>query len=115
MKILIKRAYDIAEKDDGYRVLIDRLWPRGVSKIKAKIDFWAKDITPSTELRNWYHENPEKNFPIFIKKYKEELKKNKIEIEKIKKKLKNKPKTTLVTAVKDIKHSHVNTLLNALK
>lgn len=115
MKIFVKRAYNIATKDDGYRVLIDRLWPRGVSKIKAKLDYWAKDITPSTELRSWYHENPEKNFPIFIKKYKEELKKNKIIIGEIKKELQKKSKITLITAVKNIEYSHVNTLLNALK
>ena len=60
MKIRFKRAYDIPSDDDGYRILVDRLWPRGISKEKAKIDFWPKDLSPSTELRRWYGHDPEK-------------------------------------------------------
>ncbi len=60
MKIKIKRAYDIPSDDDGYRILVDRLWPRGISKEKAKIDFWPKELSPSTELRRWYGHDPEK-------------------------------------------------------
>jgi len=60
MKIKIKRAYDIPSDDDGYRILVDRLWPRGISKEKAKIDFWPKGLSPSTELRRWYSHDPEK-------------------------------------------------------
>ena len=60
MKIRIKRAYDIPNDDDGYRILVDRLWPRGISKEKAKIDFWPKDLSPSTELRRWYGHDPKK-------------------------------------------------------
>ena len=58
--IVMKRAYDPASDTDGYRVLIDRLWPRGVSKIKARIDAWEKDIAPSPELRKWYGHDPAK-------------------------------------------------------
>ena len=60
MEINIKRAYDSPGDDDGYRILVDRLWPRGISKEKAKIDFWPKELAPSTELRRWYGHDPEK-------------------------------------------------------
>jgi uncharacterized protein YeaO (DUF488 family) len=53
--IRTKRVYEPAEESDGFRVLVDRLWPRGLTKEKARIDLWAKDIAPSTELRQWYH------------------------------------------------------------
>ena len=54
MTIRIKRIYDIPSEYDGKRILIDRLWPRGVSKVKAQLDMWLKDVAPSTELRTWY-------------------------------------------------------------
>ena len=60
MEIKIKRAYDSPSDDDGYRILVDRLWPRGISKEKAKVDFWPKELAPSTELRRWYGHDPEK-------------------------------------------------------
>ena len=58
--IRIKRAYDRPEKSDGYRVLVDRLWPRGVKKEQGRIDDWAKDLAPSTELRKWFSHDPDK-------------------------------------------------------
>jgi uncharacterized protein YeaO (DUF488 family) len=60
MMIRIKRAYESPTKDDGRRILVDRLWPRGISKEKAKIDLWPKELAPSTELRRWYGHDPEK-------------------------------------------------------
>ena len=71
--VVTKRAYEPAEHSDGYRVLIDRLWPRGVSKARARIDAWEKDIAPSAELRTWYEHDPGK-WPEFQKRYKAELK-----------------------------------------
>lgn len=71
--VVTKRVYEPYESSDGYRVLIDRLWPRGVSKEKAHVDSWAKEIAPSTELRSWYGHDPEK-WPEFQKRYKDELK-----------------------------------------
>lgn len=71
--IVSKRAYDVAVASDGYRVLIDRLWPRGVSKVKAQLDAWEKDIAPSSELREWYKHDPAR-WPEFQKRYTEELK-----------------------------------------
>ena len=60
MKIKIKRVYEEATRSDGRRILIDRLWPRGLSKENAKIDFWAKSVSPSTDLRRWYQHDAEK-------------------------------------------------------
>ena len=58
--IRLKRAYDEPSKQDGMRILVERLWPRGVSKEKAAVDLWLKDLAPSTELRKWYGHDPEK-------------------------------------------------------
>lgn len=71
--IAIKRAYEPSAPSDGYRVLIDRLWPRGVSKADARLDDWAKDVAPSRELREWYGHDPDK-WPEFQKRYRKELK-----------------------------------------
>ncbi len=71
--IKLKRAYDPASKDDGLRILVERLWPRGVSKKKAAIDLWLKAISPSPELRQWYGHDPAK-WQQFRKKYWAELK-----------------------------------------
>lgn len=70
--ITMKRAYEPASDADGYRVLVDRLWPRGISKAKARIDAWEKDIAPSAELREWYGHDPAK-WPEFRKRYTQEL------------------------------------------
>lgn len=70
-----KRIYEDASESDGYRVLVDRLWPRGVSKERAHLDEWAKDIAPSNELRTWYGHDPAK-FKDFSKKYIEEIQQN---------------------------------------
>jgi len=72
MRYVIKRVYEPASDDDGFRVLVDRVWPRGVSKEKAHLDLWAKDIAPSTELRKWYGHVPER-FGEFARRYREEL------------------------------------------
>ncbi|TXE09158.1 DUF488 domain-containing protein [Gelidibacter salicanalis] len=71
--IKIKRIYDEPTKSDGYRVLVDRIWPRGISKEDAKLDDWLKEIAPSTPLRKWFDHDPEK-FEVFSEKYKLELK-----------------------------------------
>ena len=71
--VVTKRVYEPAAPSDGYRVLIDRLWPRGVSKVKAQLDAWEKDVAPSAELRKWYQHEPSK-WPEFQKRYKQELK-----------------------------------------
>src|SRR5574340_1218888 len=73
MSIDIKRAYEPAASADGYRVLVDRLWPRGIRKEAAHIDRWAKELSPSTELREWFGHDPDK-WREFQKRYRAELK-----------------------------------------
>ena len=73
MAIHIKRIYDPVSKTDGYRILVDRLWPRGIKKEDAHIDKWMKEVAPSTALRKWFNHEPEK-WPQFITKYRAELK-----------------------------------------
>lgn len=70
--VRVRRVYDGVEDDDGQRVLVDRLWPRGLSKQKARLDDWCKDVAPSTELREWYQHDPAK-FDEFAKRYRQEL------------------------------------------
>jgi len=72
MRIAAKRAYTEPAPGDGFRILIDRLWPRGIGKEKARIDLWLKDVAPSTELRKWFGHDPAK-WPGFQRRYREEL------------------------------------------
>ncbi len=72
MNIEIKRIYDLAEAHDGKRILVDRLWPRGISKEKAKLDDWLKDIAPSQQLRVWFGHKPDR-FNEFVERYRLEL------------------------------------------
>lgn len=73
-EIKLKRVYADYEESDGFRVLVDKLWPRGIKKEYLKLDLWAKDITPSTELRKWFHEDQEGRFEKFAELYTDELK-----------------------------------------
>lgn len=75
MTVQIKRVYEEPAPTDGYRVLVDRLWPRGVSKDRAKLDLWLKEVAPSSELREWFGHVPER-FTEFSKKYEAELTNN---------------------------------------
>jgi len=77
MQLKLERIYTKPVDLDGYRLLVDRLWPRGISKVNAHLDDWVKDIGPSTELRKWFNHEPEK-YPEFVKRYQEELKVNKL-------------------------------------
>ncbi|PIC87822.1 hypothetical protein CSV72_01330 [Sporosarcina sp. P20a] len=104
MPVQIKRVYDDAEKADGLRVLVDRFWPRGVSKEDAQVDEWLKDVGPSKEIRKWFDHDPDK-FEDFKKKYKEELKDNEEQQEELEKlkdwTKKHKKNITLVFGAKD--------------
>lgn len=97
--IQIKRVYEDKSKDDGYRVFVDRLWPRGVSKEDAHFDEWMKELAPSTELRKWFDHKPER-FEEFSKRYKKELAEQKELLDKLKE-LAKKKKVTLLFAAKD--------------
>ena len=87
MKIKIKRVYEKPDKDDGIRILVDRLWPRGLTREKASIDLWLKDIAPSAELRKWFGHDPEK-WDEFRKRYRHELKEDEESVTLLKDKIK---------------------------
>ncbi|MDE6368258.1 MAG: DUF488 family protein, partial [Muribaculaceae bacterium] len=74
--IKIKRAYDPVSNEDGFRVYVDRLWPRGLSHETFHYDLWDKEISPSTELREWFHQDPDNRWDEFKKRYLDELKAN---------------------------------------
>jgi uncharacterized protein YeaO (DUF488 family) len=99
----IKRVYESPAKDDGTRILIDRLWPRGLTKEKAAIDLWLKDIAPSTELRKWFGHDPKK-WNAFQKRYRQELEENKETVALLKSQLKKGP-VSLVYGAKDELHN----------
>jgi len=94
MRLQLKRIYDPPADIDGLRILVDRLWPRGLSKADAKIDFWAKEVAPSSELRRWYHHEPEK-WPEFKRKYLIELQNNPEAVQELIAKIENKNATLL--------------------
>ncbi len=102
MIIKVKRIYEAYSEQDGVRVLVDRLWPRGIKKENAKIDFWMKDIAPSNELRNWFSHDPKK-WNEFKKKYFAELKKNKMLCSELINK--GKHTLTLLYGAKDEEHN----------
>ncbi len=79
MKLKIRRVYEKPSEDDGKRILVDRLWPRGLTKEKAAVDLWLKEIAPGTELRKWFGHDPAK-WKEFQKRYHQELKKNKEQV-----------------------------------
>lgn len=110
--IAIKRVYEKAEKADGFRVLVDRLWPRGLSKEKANVDLWLKEISPSMALRKWFNHDPEK-WKEFQKKYNAELKDHKEELQILKQKIAE-GKVTLVYGAKDEIHNDAVVLRDLL-
>jgi len=103
--IKVKRIYDTYEKEDGYRILVDRLWPRGLSKNKAKVDLWLKDIAPSDKLRKWFSHDPKK-WEDFRNKYKNELKSKNEIIKKIRQIEKEKNVITFLYSAKDREHNN---------
>ena len=103
MKLRIKRAYETPAAEDGYRILVDRLWPRGLTKEKARIDLWLKDIAPSNELRKWFAHDPDK-WPAFKAKYLQELKSKNEALSELHSKLKE-GAVTLIYAARDEQHN----------
>ena len=101
--IHIKRVYEPYSPQDGKRILIDRLWPRGLRKDAARIDVWLKDIAPSTELRQWFGHDPAR-WPEFQKRYRQELDANSAAVGELRKELKDHT-ATLVYGAKDEKHN----------
>jgi uncharacterized protein YeaO (DUF488 family) len=111
--IKIKRIYEKYSLDDGHRILIDRLWPRGVSKINAHVNLWFKEIAPTDSLRKWFSHDPKK-WEVFKKKYIKELKENKSSLDKIKNLKKEHKIITLVFSAKDEQHNNAVVLIGFL-
>lgn len=112
--INIKRIYEAASSNDGLRILVDRLWPRGISKEEAKIDLWIKDIAPSTELRRWFHHDPSKWLD-FQEKYTNELKRNMTSVSKLKNQVDRSSKVTFLYGAKDSQHNQALVLKKFIK
>jgi uncharacterized protein YeaO (DUF488 family) len=112
--IRIKRVYDFPTEVDGFRILIDRLWPRGMSKEKAKLDLWMKDIAPSEQLRTWFNHEPSK-WGEFQKKYKTELSEKQAAIKRLEQLEKEKGLITLIYSAKDTEHNNALALKSILE
>lgn len=112
--IQVKRIYDSVTEDDGYRVLIDRLWPRGFSKEDAKVDLWMKEIAPSTELRKWFDHDPDK-WMEFKQRFKDELVNKKELIDQLLKLEKEKKVITLLFSAKDREKNQAMVLIEVLR
>jgi len=112
--IKIKRVYDKYEKEDGYRILVDRLWPRGLSKNKARVDLWLKEIAPSDKLRKWFSHDPKK-WGNFRNRYENELKSKSAMIRKIKQIEKVKKTVTLLFSAKDERRNNAIVLQKILQ
>ncbi len=115
MPIITKRIYDAPEKSDGYRILVDRLWPRGISKDSAHIDEWLKELAPSDALRKWFHHDSER-WQEFQKRYTTEL--NSPALQEILQRLgamAKKKKVTLLFGAKDIEHNNAVLLASFIK
>lgn len=115
MTVKIKRVYEEKSTEDGKRVLVDRVWPRGVSKEKAALDEWFKEIGPTKELRQWFNHDPEK-YEAFKTSYKKELQdgEQKAEYDKLKAIEKESDTVTLVYSAKDEEHNQAQVLKEML-
>ena len=111
--IAIKRAYDNPARQDGVRILIDRLWPRGVSKNKLKLDAWPRELAPSTGLRKWYGHDPAR-FAEFRRRYKAELAQRPDELSTLRDMVKGRT-ATLITATHEVDLSHAEVMRSILK
>jgi uncharacterized protein YeaO (DUF488 family) len=108
MSVETKRVYESASADDGYRVLIDRLWPRGLAKADARVDAWARTLAPSDELRRWFAHRPER-FDEFRRRYTDELREHADEVAELRRRARG-GKVTLVYAARDSEHSNAAVL-----
>jgi uncharacterized protein YeaO (DUF488 family) len=113
MNVKLKRAYEKPDEADGTRILVDRLWPRGLTKRKASIDLWLKEIAPSTELRKWFGHDPKK-WRSFRGRYQTELKHHADQLKLLKSKVKKGP-VTLVYGARDQEHNEAVVLKQFLK
>jgi uncharacterized protein YeaO (DUF488 family) len=113
MDIRLKRAYEPASARDGYRVLVDRLWPRGVSKRQAKLDEWAKELAPSSQLREWFGHEPTR-FPEFRRRYIDELRADAPRLKELRRRARTRT-LTLVYSAHDSEHNDAVVLAEVLR
>ncbi len=113
MPIVLKRAYEKATQEDGYRVLVDRMWPRGISKDKAKLDEWIRGVAPSDQLRKWYH-GGHSNWDEFRRRYLSELKSHRDELRRLAQRAKRE-RVTLVFSSSDEERNNAVVLKQYLK
>ncbi|HAU0968314.1 TPA: DUF488 family protein [Legionella pneumophila] len=111
MNIQVKRIYEESNESDGFRILVDRLWPRGIKKTEANIDLWLKDIAPSDSLRKWFNHDPKK-WTEFQKRYAQEIIDKQEDIDIILKE--GKKRVTLLFSSKETEHNNAVALLNIL-
>jgi uncharacterized protein YeaO (DUF488 family) len=111
--IRLKRAYEPASPSDGYRVLIDRLWPRGLSKKRARLDEWEKTLAPSSELRAWFGHDPAR-FREFRRRYRRELRTQERRLQDLRREARLRP-LTLVYAARDTEHNDAVVLAEILR
>lgn len=114
MHVTLKRVYEPRSERDGFRVLVDRLWPRGLLKGKARIDLWEKDIAPSNELRHWFNHQVEK-WPEFYRRYTEELGGRSDEVHRFRRLLEEHAVVTLLYGAKDEEHNQAVVLRDFLQ
>jgi uncharacterized protein YeaO (DUF488 family) len=107
-ELRIKRAYDPPAPDDGVRVLVDRLWPRGLKRDHAKLDAWLKEVAPSDKLRKWFGHDPAK-WPEFQRRYRSELANNP-ELATLRDLIRRNPRVTLLFAARDTEHNNAAVL-----
>lgn len=110
--IRIKRVYEARSSEDGFRILVDRLWPRGMSKAKLKPDAWPKELAPSTALRRWYGHDPER-WEEFRRRYLDELQRRSGDLARLRSALRGR-KATLLTATRALALSHAEVLCEVL-
>jgi uncharacterized protein YeaO (DUF488 family) len=113
MDIRLKRAYEPAVSSDGYRILIDRLWPRGVSRDRARLNDWERDLAPSSELRQWFGHRPER-FQEFRRRYIEELRQQRPRLTELRRRARD-GTLTLVYAAHDSEHNDAVVLASVLR
>jgi uncharacterized protein YeaO (DUF488 family) len=111
--IHVKRAYEQPSRQDGFRVLVDRLWPRGLSKDRAAIDLWLKDVAPSTELRQWFGHDPAR-WREFQRRYQAELKRHPETLKQLRAKARE-GTITLVYGARDEEHNNAQVLKRVLE
>ena len=112
--IKLKRVYDAPEEDDGVRVLVDRVWPRGLSKERARVDLWIKELAPSTTLRKWFAHDPAK-WQEFRRRYHAELAEKDEALEQLQRTCYDNPVVTLLFAAKDREHNNAVALKEYLR